>query len=83
MVSEKHLFWYPIEYARSNHVLTSTWFSQIDYGIEALIKQYNRFLQGKRTDWRLPVDVLSIRFEGVSYVIWWAIVWACYKSRTR
>ena len=54
-----------LEYARSNHVVTSTWFSQIDYGIEALIKQYNRFLQGKRTDWRLPVDVLSIRFEGI------------------
>jgi len=46
-------------------VVTASWYSQIDYGIEALIKQYNRFLQGKPTDWRIPVDVLSIRFEGI------------------
>ena len=54
-----------LEYARSGQVVTATWFSQIDYGVEALIKQYNRFLQGKPTDWRLPVDILSIRFEGI------------------
>ena len=51
-----------LEYTRSGQVVTTTWFSQIDYGVEALIKQYNRFLQGKPTDWRLPVDILSIRF---------------------
>ena len=54
-----------LEYIRFGQVVTATWFSQIDYGIEALIKQYNRFLQGKTTDWRLPVDILSIRFEGI------------------
>ena len=58
-------FGLPIEYPRSNQVVTVSWYSQIDYGIEALIKQYNRFLQGKPTDWRIPVDVLSIRFEGI------------------
>lgn len=58
-------FGLPIEYARSNEVVIASWFSQIDYGVEALIKQYNLFLQGKPTDWRLPVDVLSIRFEGI------------------
>lgn len=58
-------FGFPIEYPRSNQVVTASWYSQIDYGIEALIKQYNRFLQGKPTDWRIPVDVLSIRFEGI------------------
>ena len=46
-------------------MVTSPWFSQIDYGVEALIKQYNRFLQGKETDWRIPTDMLSIRFEGI------------------
>ena len=55
----------PIEYARLNQVVVASWFSQIDYGIEALIKQYKRLLEGKSTDWRLPVDVLSIRFEGI------------------
>lgn len=58
-------FGIPIEYARSNQVVTVSWYSQIDYGVEALIKQYNRFLQGKPTDWRIPVDLLSIRFEGM------------------
>ena len=54
-----------MEYTRSGQIITASWFSQIDYGVEALIKQYNRYLQGKPTDWRLPVDVLSIRFEGI------------------
>jgi len=58
-------FGFPIEYARSNQVVVASWYSQIDYGIEALIKQYNRYLQGKPTDWRIPVDLLSIRFEGI------------------
>lgn len=55
----------PIEYARSNQVVVASWFSQIDYGLKALIKQYQRFLQGKTTDWRIPIDVLSVRFEGI------------------
>ena len=58
-------FGLPIEYPRSNQVVIASWYSQIDYGIEALIKQYNRFLQGKPTDWRISVDLLSIRFEGI------------------
>lgn len=58
-------FGLPIEYPRSNQVETVSWYSQIDYGIEALIKQYNHYLQGKSTDWRIPVDLLSIRFEGI------------------
>ena len=58
-------FGFPIEYPRSNQVVVASWYSQIDYGVEALIKQYNCFLQGKPTDWRIPVDLLSIRFEGI------------------
>jgi hypothetical protein len=58
-------FGLPIEYPRSNQMVQASWYSQIDYGIEALIKQYNRILQGKPTDWRIPVDLLSIRFEGI------------------
>lgn len=58
-------FGFPKEYARANGTMTASWFSQIDYGVEALMKQYLRFLQGKETDWRLPIDVLSVRFEGI------------------
>lgn len=53
------------KFLRFDQSITATWFSQIDYGIEALIKQYNRYLRYKTTDWRLPVDLLSIRFEGI------------------
>lgn len=55
----------PIEYPRSNQVVVASWFSQIDYGLKALINQYQRFLQRKTTDWRIPTDVLSVRFEGI------------------
>lgn len=58
-------FGFPIEYARANQVVTASWFSQIDYGVESLVRQYQRFLQGKPTDWRIPIDVLSVRFEGI------------------
>jgi len=55
----------PIEYPRSNQVVVASWFSQIDYGLKAQIKQYQRFLQGKNSDWRIPIDMLSVRFEGI------------------
>ena len=58
-------FGVPIEYTRVNHVVKASWFSQVDYGLEMLMKQYQRFLQRKTTDWRIPIDVLSIRFEGI------------------
>ncbi len=58
-------FGIPIEYPRNNEVVTATWFSQIDYAIKALIQQYQRILNNKPTDWRIPIEVLSIRFEGI------------------
>lgn len=58
-------FGIPIEYPRNNEVVTASWFSQIDYAIKALILQYQRILNNKPTDWRIPIEVLSIRFEGI------------------
>ena len=58
-------FGIPIEYPRNNEVVTVSWFSQIDYAIKALIQQYQRILNNKPTDWRIPIEVLSIRFEGI------------------
>lgn len=58
-------FGLPIEYSRVNGGVTASWFSQIDYGVKALMKQYQRFAEGKPTDWRIPIDVLSVRFEGI------------------
>lgn len=62
---KKTCFGEALEYPRTNQVVTTTWFSQIDYGMEALVKQYKRFIQGKTPDWRIPIDLLSIRFEGI------------------
>ena len=58
-------FGIPIEYPRNNEVATASWFSQIDYAIKALLQQYQHTLDNKPTDWRLPIEVLSIRFEGI------------------
>ena len=58
-------FGLPIEYSRVNGGVTASWFSQIDYGVKALMKQYQWFAEGKSTDWRIPIDVLSVRFEGI------------------
>lgn len=62
---KKTCFGEALEYPRTNQVVTSTWFSQIDYGMEALVKQYKLFIQAKTPDWRIPIDCLSIRFEGI------------------
>lgn len=58
-------FGLPIEYQRNNEVVSASWFSQIDYAIKALIQQYQKTLDNKPTDWRIPVEVMSIRFEGI------------------
>lgn len=58
-------FGIPIEYPRNNEVATASWFSQIDYAIKALLQQYQHTLDNKPTDWRIPIEVLSIRFEGI------------------
>lgn len=53
-----------IEYTKGNEVETTTWFSQIDHALKFLFQQYHKIIQKKHTDWRIPVDVLSLRFEG-------------------
>ena len=52
------------DYYRPNEIIPSSWFFQIDYAIKALIIQYQRFTNNLNTDWRIPIDTLSIRFEG-------------------
>lgn len=58
-------FGLPIEYPRNNELVTASWFSQIDYALKVLIQQYKRAIDNKPTDWRIPIGVLSIRFEGI------------------
>ena len=42
-----------------------SWFDQIDYAIKDLFKQIDNELKGKKTDWRLVIDVLPSKFEGI------------------
>lgn len=58
-------FGIPIEYPRNDEVVASSWFSQIDYAIKSLVQQYQHTIDKKPTDWRIPIEVLSLRFEGM------------------
>ncbi len=58
-------FGIPIEYARNDEVVASSWFSQIDYAIKSLLQQYQHTIDKKPIDWRIPIEVLSLRFEGI------------------
>lgn len=58
-------FGIPINYPRDNIMVACSWLSQVDYAIKVLIQQYQRVIDNKPTDWRIPIDVLSIRFEGI------------------
>ena len=42
-----------------------TWLEQVRFGIESFIKQYNRVIAGKQTNWSQCIDSLSIKFEGI------------------
>lgn len=64
-MSRETCFGIPLEYPRNNKVVTASWFSQIDYAIKILIQQCRHTLDNKPTDWRIPIEVLSIRFEGI------------------
>lgn len=61
-----------LEYTRSGQVVTTTWFSQIDYGVEALIKQYNRFCKENQ----LIGDCLWIFFPYVlkAFCVIWLVI---------
>ena len=37
----------------------------VDMGVETYFMQFQRLLKGKSTDWRVCIDVLSVKFEGI------------------
>ena len=45
--------------------ITYTWLSMIDIGLEEFFKQIKAIKQGKAPDWRVCVDVLVPKFEGI------------------
>lgn len=50
---------------RSEVKLVYDWFGQIDYAFQDFFKQMKLFVQGKKVDWRLSIDVLPAKFEGI------------------
>ena len=50
---------------RINSKITYTWFKQIDFAIKDFFKQLGKIQLGKTQDWRLVIDVLPSKFEGI------------------
>lgn len=50
---------------RINSKITYTWFKQIDFAIKDFFKQLGKIQLGKTPDWRLVIDVLPSKFEGI------------------
>lgn len=50
---------------RNNNEITYTWFGQIDFVIKDFFKQLRKLQLGKTPDWRLVIDVLPSKFEGI------------------
>lgn len=42
-----------------------TWLSMIDIGLESFFKQCNKIRKGIKPDWRICIDILAIKFEGI------------------
>lgn len=50
---------------RINSKITYTWFEQIDFAIKDFFKQLGKLQLGKTLDWRVVIDVLPSKFEGI------------------
>lgn len=42
-----------------------TWYSFVDIGIKSYFTQCGRLIKGKPQDWRICIDVLTPKFEGI------------------
>ncbi len=54
-----------VKYSRGEDVFYCSWFSQVDFALKDLFRQYKRVIAGKPADWRIPVDILPAKFEGM------------------
>ena len=50
---------------RNDISIKYTLWSMIDFGIKDLFKQFSRYVDNKDCDWRIPIDILSLKFEGI------------------
>lgn len=62
---KKTTFGVSVKYTRGEESVNYSWFSQIDFALKDLFRQYKRVIAGKPADWRIPIDVLPAKFEGM------------------
>lgn len=51
--------------SNSNIEVSYTWISQIDFALKSFFSQCNLLLKAKNADWRITIDTLSLKFEGI------------------
>ena len=63
----KHTFFgQELKVSRADEVdISYTPFEQIDFALKSFFQQCNNLKLGKRQDWRIPIDILSLKFEGI------------------
>jgi len=50
----------------SNNVeISYTWVSEIDFALKSFFSQCNLLLKDKKADWRITIETLSLKFEGI------------------
>ncbi len=49
----------------NNRTASYTWLSMVDIGFESFFVQFRRLQNGKVADWRICIDVLALKFEGI------------------
>ena len=50
---------------RDTYILEYTWLEHIDYALKELFNQFSNIIDTQKYDVRLPIDILSIKFEGI------------------
>ena len=62
---KKSSFGASVKYTRGEEEFYCNWFSQVDFALKDLFRQYKRVIAGKPADWRMPIDVLPAKFESM------------------
>jgi hypothetical protein len=54
-----------LKFIRNGQEFSYTWFTMIDIGLQSFCNQCNLLLKNKQPDWRISIDFLSLKFEGI------------------
>lgn len=65
MLSKDLFFGKELIVERNDHELSYTWFDTIDIGVKSFFEQCSLLQRNKQADWRVSIDLLTIKFEGI------------------